>query len=102
MAIQYRATHDLLQEDDEFTKTDCYHYFHVCCLLRYARYHQQLLEGEREGEREREREGEGERERQRTKQRLFECPVCREAISCRELLHKHNPFTVTSMAIVAL
>ena len=28
----------LLQESDEFTKTECYHYFHCGCLARYIEY----------------------------------------------------------------
>ena len=36
-----------LQESDEFTKTECYHYFHCGCLARYIEYSLQQ-EDERE------------------------------------------------------
>ena len=69
------------QEEDEFTKTECYHYFHVACLARYVSYHRQL--GAREGEGRREGRGH-ERE---IKPKLLECPVCRETIAEGVLYH---------------
>ena len=78
------------QEDEEFTKTSCYHYFHISCLARFVLHHRREREGEGEREEERERErwwreeeggsrgaAGGERENTNT----LGCPVCREPIS---------------------
>ena len=55
-----------MQEEEgesEFVKTDCYHYFHTGCLLRYISHHQRVsAEEEEEGRRE------------------LECPVCRKTL----------------------
>ena len=59
------------EEEVEFRKTDCYHYFHTLCLLRYIDYHRRLLADE-------EREEMGRRKGKR--ERVLECPVCRNTI----------------------
>ena len=58
-----------LQGDEDFIKTDCYHYFHTHCLRRYMAYYQRLAEEEEE------EEGEG-----RDKLGHLECPVCRAIV----------------------
>ncbi len=30
--------YNILQDGDDFTKTDCFHYFHVTCLARYYQF----------------------------------------------------------------
>ncbi|CAI8058014.1 E3 ubiquitin-protein ligase RNF25, partial [Geodia barretti] len=62
---------DFTEEEVEFRKTDCYHYFHTLCLLRYIDYHRRLLADE-------EREEMGRRKGKR--ERVLECPVCRNTI----------------------
>lgn len=57
-----------------FLKTDCYHYFHSLCLLRYVRYHQQEAAEAVDEER-------GRGEIPAANQKPLECPVCREQIS---------------------
>ena len=32
----------LPQEEDRFTRTDCYHYFHVDCFARYIHHMEQV------------------------------------------------------------
>ncbi|XP_028517741.1 E3 ubiquitin-protein ligase RNF25 [Exaiptasia diaphana] len=38
-SIKIRNPRGLSEDHDCFTKTDCYHYFHCHCLLRYIDYH---------------------------------------------------------------
>lgn len=48
---------DLKQEDEVFTKTSCYHYFHSHCLGRYATHSElELRERERELEEDKSRD----------------------------------------------
>ena len=77
----------MLQEGSEFTKTDCYHYFHPMCMQRYVCHHQQQMtvrgeggEGEEGEEEEGEGEGEVEEGEGEGESRPLECPVCREII----------------------
>ena len=62
----------LQEEEVEFRKTDCYHYFHTRCLLRYIDYHQRLLAVQEREEMAGRRKGK--------RERVLECPVCRNNI----------------------
>ena len=57
-----------LQEDEVFTKTSCYHYFHSHCLGRYVTHSEREL-------RERERELEEDKTRERTEEEVRSVPL---------------------------
>ncbi|KAM3864029.1 E3 ubiquitin-protein ligase RNF25 [Diretmus argenteus] len=63
------------KEDEAFTKTNCYHYFHSHCLGRYVRH----SEGELR-QREKELEEDKTRERDHQQELTVVCPVCREPL----------------------
>jgi E3 ubiquitin-protein ligase RNF25 len=63
---------DFTEEEVEFRKTDCYHYFHTRCLLRYIDYHQRLLAVQEREEMAGRRKGK--------RERVLECPICRNNI----------------------
>ncbi|XP_060081294.1 E3 ubiquitin-protein ligase RNF25-like [Ylistrum balloti] len=58
-------------EGEEFTRTDCYHYFHRHCLYRYVSH---CIEAQKNEENQRPKHGE-----QEEKNEVL-CPVCREII----------------------
>ena len=60
-------------EDDVFTKTDCYHYFHNHCLRRYIEHKLEVLQQERDGH--------VQHAQKKTEDEKITCPVCREEIS---------------------
>uniref|UniRef100_A0A8C4I4H8 E3 ubiquitin-protein ligase RNF25 n=1 Tax=Dicentrarchus labrax TaxID=13489 RepID=A0A8C4I4H8_DICLA len=64
------------KEDETFTKTSCYHYFHCHCLGRYVRHSESEL-------RQREKELEEDKTRDRTDYQELSvvCPVCREPLT---------------------
>ncbi|XP_033106144.1 uncharacterized protein DDB_G0290685-like isoform X2 [Anneissia japonica] len=62
------------QDDDAFTKTECYHYFHISCLERYIDVCTKDHEKEAA-------EIEENRIPQEKKELKIVCPVCREPIS---------------------
>lgn len=43
-------TTSLLQATDTFTKTSCYHYFHVSCMAHYVDYYDRQLKEHRDEE----------------------------------------------------
>ncbi|XP_035296929.1 E3 ubiquitin-protein ligase RNF25 isoform X2 [Cricetulus griseus] len=61
------------QEEEAFTKTPCYHYFHCHCLARYIQHMEQELEAQGP---------EQEPQHVVTKQKAVgvQCPVCREPL----------------------
>ncbi|XP_019493704.1 PREDICTED: E3 ubiquitin-protein ligase RNF25 [Hipposideros armiger] len=63
------------QENEAFTKTSCYHYFHCHCLARYIQHmeHELQVQGQ---------EQEQERQHATAKQKAVgvQCPVCREPL----------------------
>ncbi|XP_019864259.1 PREDICTED: uncharacterized protein LOC105316566 [Amphimedon queenslandica] len=68
------------QDDDQFVRTECYHYFHPNCLSRYVDLHLESLAKQKE-------------ESSKLKYRLpftetlaqkLECPVCRVAINSKD------------------
>ncbi|XP_027253039.1 E3 ubiquitin-protein ligase RNF25 isoform X4 [Cricetulus griseus] len=60
------------QEEEAFTKTPCYHYFHCHCLARYIQHMEQELEAQGP---------EQEPQHVVTKQAVgVQCPVCREPL----------------------
>lgn len=63
------------QENEAFTKTPCYHYFHCHCLARYIQHMEQELRAQGQ-------EQEQERQHAATKQKAVgvQCPVCREPL----------------------
>ncbi|XP_066137208.1 E3 ubiquitin-protein ligase RNF25 isoform X2 [Saccopteryx bilineata] len=63
------------QENEAFTKTPCYHYFHCHCLARYIQHMEHELQAQGEGQ-------EQERQHAATKQEAVgvQCPVCREPL----------------------
>ncbi|XP_068605796.1 E3 ubiquitin-protein ligase RNF25, partial [Brachionichthys hirsutus] len=64
------------QEDEVFTKTSCYHYFHCHCLGRYVSHSEsELRQRERELEEDKTRAGAAPQEL------TVVCPVCREPLT---------------------
>ncbi|XP_006763409.1 PREDICTED: E3 ubiquitin-protein ligase RNF25 isoform X1 [Myotis davidii] len=63
------------QENEAFTKTPCYHYFHCHCLARYIQHMEHELQAQGQ-------EQEQERHHAATKQKAVgvQCPVCREPL----------------------
>ncbi|XP_053525340.1 E3 ubiquitin-protein ligase RNF25 isoform X2 [Artibeus jamaicensis] len=61
------------QENEAFTKTSCYHYFHCHCLARYIQHMERELQAQGQEE---------ERQHAATKQKAVgvQCPVCREPL----------------------
>ncbi|XP_016052301.1 PREDICTED: E3 ubiquitin-protein ligase RNF25 isoform X3 [Miniopterus natalensis] len=64
------------QENEAFTKTPCYHYFHCHCLARYIQHMEHELQAQGQ---EQEQE---QRQHATTKQKAVgvQCPVCREPL----------------------
>ncbi|XP_071957154.1 uncharacterized protein [Antedon mediterranea] len=70
------------QEEDSFTKTECYHYFHLSCLQRYidvctSDYEKEIAEIQQS------------MPQQTPKQLEIVCPVCREPISYQSEQNVH-------------
>ncbi|XP_036885028.1 E3 ubiquitin-protein ligase RNF25 isoform X2 [Sturnira hondurensis] len=61
------------QENEAFTKTSCYHYFHCHCLAQYIQHMEHELQAQGQEE---------ERQHAATKQKAVgvQCPVCREPL----------------------
>ncbi|XP_036290468.1 E3 ubiquitin-protein ligase RNF25 isoform X1 [Pipistrellus kuhlii] len=64
------------QENEAFTKTRCYHYFHCHCLARYIQHMEQELRAQGQDAQEQERQHAA------AKQKAVgvQCPVCREPL----------------------
>ncbi|XP_056144290.1 E3 ubiquitin-protein ligase RNF25 isoform X2 [Lampris incognitus] len=68
--------YQLIEEEEVFTKTSCYHYFHSHCLGRYITHSERELR-----EREKELEEDKTRERSDEQELTVVCPVCREPLT---------------------
>ncbi|XP_059480057.1 E3 ubiquitin-protein ligase RNF25 isoform X2 [Neocloeon triangulifer] len=67
------------RDEDEFTKTPCFHHFHAHCLASYVRSHQEMQRQEKEKvplwQRMQQKDAEHDC--------VVPCPVCRESLSCQ-------------------